>query len=164
MPTIEYRSRFSATPAEVFAFHERPGALESLTPPWETVRVVSREGRGIEAGARVTIETRVGPLWLRWVAVHARYVPGVEFEDRAESGPFRTWEHTHRVEPDGQGGAWLIDRVRYALPLDAIAEVIVGRWVRAKLDRMFAWRHQATARETASRVLEGHGVARSDSA
>ena len=159
MITAEYRTRFDATPGELFAFHERPGALEALTPPWERVRVVSREGRGIEAGARVVIETGVGPVWVRWMAVHTRYVPGVEFVDRAESGPFRAWEHLHRVEADARGGAWLLDRVRYELPLDAIAQPVAGRWVRAKLDRMFAWRHGATARALGCAALEGLAAA-----
>jgi ligand-binding SRPBCC domain-containing protein len=158
MHTVEYRTRYATTPAALFEFHERPGALEALTPPWERVRIVAREGRGIEAGARVVIETRVGPLWLRWTAVHTRYVPGVEFVDRAESGPFRTWEHLHRVEADARGGAWLIDRVQFELPLDVVAQPIVGRWVRAKLDRMFAWRHRATAREVGCAALEGLGA------
>jgi ligand-binding SRPBCC domain-containing protein len=155
MATLEYRTRYDTTAAALFAFHERPGALEALTPPWEQVRVVAREGRGIEAGARVVIETRVGPAWLRWTAVHTRYVPGVEFVDRAESGPFRAWEHLHRVESDARGGAWLIDRVEYELPLDRVVQPIAGRWVRAKLDRMFAWRHRATARAIGCDVLEG---------
>lgn len=155
MTTVEYRSRFEASAAALFAFHEAPGALEALTPPWEQVRIVSREGRGIEAGARVVIETRVGFAWVRWVAVHTRYVAGVEFVDRAESGPFRAWEHLHRVEADPAGGAWLVDLVTYELPLDALAQPIVGRWVRAKLDRMFAWRHRATARALGCKALAG---------
>jgi ligand-binding SRPBCC domain-containing protein len=154
MPTVEYRSRFAATPADVFRFHERPEAFTLLAPPWEQVRVVAREGRGIEAGVRVTLETRVGPLWLRWVAVHEHYEPGVEFVDRAESGPFRSWRHVHRVESDGAGGAWLIDRVRYELPLDALAQPVAGWWVRRKLDRMFAYRHEVTARELGAETLE----------
>ena len=154
MTTVEYRSRYDATPEALFSFHERPGALEALTPPWERVRVVSREGRGIEAGARVVIESRVGPAWLRWTAVHTRYIAGVEFVDRAESGPFRSWRHVHRVESDGAGGAWLIDRVRYELPLDALAQPVAGWWVRRKLDRMFAYRHEVTARELGAETLE----------
>lgn len=158
MTTVEYRSRIAAPPTEVFAFHERPEAFTLLAPPWESVRVVSRTGHGIEAGVRVEIETKVGPAWLRWAAVHERYEPGVEFVDRAESGPFRAWRHVHRVEPDGQGNAWLIDRITYELPLDALAQPVAGWWVRRRLDKMFAYRHQITAREVGARVLEGTGA------
>ena len=31
-------------PEEVFDWHERPGALERLTPPWGNVEVLSRSG------------------------------------------------------------------------------------------------------------------------
>ena len=37
-------SRIAASPSAVFAFHETPGALSLLTPPWEKVEVV--EGGG----------------------------------------------------------------------------------------------------------------------
>ena len=89
MTTVEYRSRYDATPEALFAFHERPGALEALTPPWERVRVVSREGRAIEAGARAMIESPVSPAWLRCTAVHTRDIAGVELVARAECGPMR---------------------------------------------------------------------------
>jgi ligand-binding SRPBCC domain-containing protein len=158
MTTVEYRSRLAASPAAVFAFHERPEAFTLLTPPWEQVRVVSREGRGIEAGVRVVLETRVGPLWMRWAAVHERLEPGVEFVDRAESGPFRAWRHVHRVESDGAGAAWLIDRINYELPLDALTKPVAGWWVGRKLDAMFAYRHRVTAREVGAAVLEGIGA------
>ena len=52
-PTVLERSGhlpFSAD--EVFRWHERPGALERLTPPWEQVDVLERSG-GIEDGGRV---------------------------------------------------------------------------------------------------------------
>lgn len=150
-----YRSRFDTTAAALFSFHERPDAFALLTPPWEHVRVVSREGSGIEVGVRVELETRVGFATLRWVAEHTRYVPGVEFVDRALSGPFRRWEHVHRVEAAPEGGAWLIDQIEYELPLDALARPVAGWWVRTKLDRLFSWRHEVTARTLAVDVLEG---------
>lgn len=158
MEHVEYRSRYTATPAEVFAFHERPDAFLLLVPPWEEVRVVSRTGDGLAVGTRIVLETRVGPLWLRWTAVHDRYVPGQEFTDHAESGPFRRWEHTHRVGSDGAGGAWLTDAIDFALPVGALGALVAGSWVRRRLDRMFRYRHEVTARETHARILEGHGA------
>src|SRR5690606_4882416 len=49
MPTFEYGSTLDATPAAVWAWHLRPGALERLTPPWERVQVLRRSG-GIADG------------------------------------------------------------------------------------------------------------------
>ena len=147
MPMFEKRSRINAPPEQVFAFHEAPGALERLTPPWEEVRVVEHTG-GIEVGARVVIETRIGPIWARWVAEHTRYEKGRMFQDVQRSGPFRRWEHTHRMDPDpdGSGGCILIDHVEYELPLGGLGDLAAGWMVRRRLQRMFDHRHEVTRR------------------
>jgi ligand-binding SRPBCC domain-containing protein len=45
------RTRIAAPAAEVFRWHARQGALERLTPPWESIEVLERTG-GIEDGSR----------------------------------------------------------------------------------------------------------------
>ena len=52
--------RIERPAAEVFAWHERPGAFVRLQPPWETVEVVSQKG-GIRDGARVVLRAKAGP-------------------------------------------------------------------------------------------------------
>jgi uncharacterized protein (TIGR01777 family) len=133
-------SRLPVSPAEVFAWHERPGALARLTPPWEKVRVVESTG-SIHDGDRTVLEMRVGPLRRRWVAEHGGFVDGERFEDRQRSGPFRAWHHIHRVEPEGDG-ALLTDEVEYALPLGGLGRALAAGWVRRKLERMFGYRHR----------------------
>lgn len=145
MPIFEKRTRIAAPPERVFAFHEAPDALERLTPPWEDARVVEKSG-GIEVGARVVLETRIGPVTVRWVAEHTGYEKGRMFQDTQRSGPFRRWEHTHRMEPDGAGGTWLVDRVDYELPLGALGALAGGWAVRRRLARMFDYRHEVTRR------------------
>ena len=135
------RSRVEAPAEEVFRWHTRPGALERLTPPWEPVRIVERQG-GVDDGGRVVLAIKVGPLRRRWVAEHHGYEAGRQFRDRQIEGPFAFWDHTHRVEPDGPDACHLEDRVEYALPLGAVGRLLGGRSVRARLDRVFAYRHR----------------------
>jgi ligand-binding SRPBCC domain-containing protein len=138
-------TRIGATPEAVFAFHESPGALERLTPPWERVRVVSG-GDSLRPGCRVVLETRLGPIPLRWVAVHTEYEPPHLFADEQESGPFASWYHRHRFLDDGQGGTLLRDEVEYAPPLGALGRLLGGPLLRRKLERMFDYRHEQTRR------------------
>ena len=145
MPIFEKRTRIAASPEKVFAFHEAPDALERLTPPWENARVLEKSG-GIEVGARVVLEMRLGPIPTRWVAEHTRYEKNRMFHDSQRSGPFRRWEHTHLMEPDGAGGCWLSDRIDYELPLGALGDLAGGWVVRRKLARMFEYRHEVTRR------------------
>jgi ligand-binding SRPBCC domain-containing protein len=67
------------------------------------------------------------------------------FRDIQIKGPFALWRHTHRFEPDGASACYLEDRVEYALPMGALGAMVAGRFVRRKLDRLFAYRHEVTA-------------------
>lgn len=157
LQTVQYRSRFGVSAAALFAFHHRDDALSVLMPPWERARVVSRTG-GLAVGARTVIETRVLPgVWLRWVAVHDAFEEGTMFADRAERGPFAHWRHVHRVTAEGASESWLDDTITYALPLGFVADRVAGAWVRRRLDAMFRFRHEATARALGTAVIAGHG-------
>lgn len=132
----------------VFGFHESPDALERLLPPWQDVRVVRREG-GLQAGSRVVLELRFGPFRRTWVARHTACVPNEFFADVQEQGPFRAWRHRHEFTPAGPGACRLTDRVECSLPLAPLSDWLAGWLVRMQLRRMFAWRHQATAKACA---------------
>jgi ligand-binding SRPBCC domain-containing protein len=136
-------SRIAAPPDRVFAFHEAPGALESLIPPWEKVQVESGGG-SLQPGSRVVLKTYLGPIPVRWVAEHFAYDPPRMFADRQLSGPFAKWEHTHEFLDDGHGGTILRDQVDYDLRLGAIGRLLAGGFVRRKLQKMFAFRHAKT--------------------
>lgn len=138
-------SVFRATVAEVFAFHEAPDALESLTPPWERVRIL-RRGGSLLPGARVTMAVRIGPFWRTWEAEHTRYRKDAFFEDVQVRGPFARWRHLHRFEEAPGGCCRLIDEIEYELPLGALGRVAGGRLVERKLERLFAFRHEVTRR------------------
>lgn len=138
-------SRIAATPDRVFAFHEAPGALGRLTPPWESVAIESG-GTSIRPGSRVVLRARLGPLALRWVAEHTEYDPPRLFADRQVSGPFASWYHRHHFLDDGRGGTLLRDEVDYELPLGRLGRWLGDGLVRRKLRRMFDFRHETTRR------------------
>ncbi|MEU4361178.1 TIGR01777 family oxidoreductase [Promicromonospora sp. NPDC023987] len=132
--------------SDVFAWHERPGAVARLTPPWLPVRVV-REAISLADGEAV-----LGfPLGLRWVARHSGYVPPAQFVDELVSAPLRwglRWRHTHEFHDEG---SWtrVTDRVETTVPP-------------VLLRAMFAYRHrqlgmdlaaQATARNSGDRPM-----------
>jgi len=135
--------RIERPAAEVFAWHERPGAFERLCPPGEKVEVTARQG-GIRDDARVSLRTKVGPVWLRWEIVHRDYVAGRQFRDVLLSGPFAKWEHLHRIEPVGPRACVLHDEIRYRLP-GGLPGLWAGGWLaRRKLERLFRYRHAVT--------------------
>jgi ligand-binding SRPBCC domain-containing protein len=137
------RCRINTAAEKVFRWHAEPGALERLTPPWERL-VVEERAPGIRDGDRGVLRVRIGPFRMRWVFEHRNYVNARQFQDVQLSGPFRQWEHTHTFTPDGDHACILEDRIQYALPLGSFGNLIGGWFVRAKLKRLFAYRHQIT--------------------
>jgi ligand-binding SRPBCC domain-containing protein len=137
-------SRLRAVPGRVSAFHEAPGALARLTPPWERVKVVHDEG-SIKPGSRVEIVTWMGLFPLRWVAEHTAYKPGEMFADRQIHGPFASWEHQHWFLDDGQGGTLLRDEIEFEPPLGRLGRLLAHWFIIPKLNRMFDYRHQRTS-------------------
>jgi ligand-binding SRPBCC domain-containing protein len=138
-----YRSVMPATAHDVFAWHERPSALLELLPSSGFARVLSRSG-GIRDGGRIVFTLGVGPLRIRWEAVHFGYVQDEQFCDEQVRGPFRVWRHTHRVTPLSSSSCRLEDRVEYALPGGRLIRVIAGPAVRRMLVSMFERRHAIT--------------------
>ncbi len=142
--TFSRSVRIERPAAEVFAWHERPGAFARLVPPWQKVEVISQIG-GIRDGARVSLRTKIGPVWVRWDVEHRNYVEGLQFRDVQLRGPFAHWEHVHRVEPvDGGQACVLTDEIQYRLPFGTLGRIGGGAFARAELERLFDYRHAVT--------------------
>ncbi len=134
-------SRIDAPPPVVFQWHEQPGAITRLTPPWERVKVLE-PGGSLLPGTRVVLLSRIGPIPLKWVAVHTEYDPPRLFADRQESGPFASWYHRHLFLPAGSGGTLMRDEVDFEPPLGSLGRLLGKGVIEAKLQRMFDYRHQ----------------------
>lgn len=134
-----------ASAERVFSFHELPDAFERLIPPWENVKIVQKADIS-DIGSRTIVEVRIlGPFRSRWIAEHTAYDPPRMFEDVQIKGPFRRWRHRHVVEPR-DGGAVLRDEVEYEPPLPIFGPLAAPIAITPKLEKLFAFRHEATRR------------------
>lgn len=140
---FERRCRIEASAQETFRWHTRPGAFERLTPPWERVEVVRKVG-GITNGSRVTVRVRIGPFSQLCTFQHLDYQEGVQFRDVQVEGPFKYWDHIHRIEAAGERVSYLEDRIEYVLPLGILGRLFGAAFIRRKLHRLFTYRHQVT--------------------
>lgn len=136
-----FTSELPAPAAQVFAWHERPGAFERLAPPWQRVQVLKREG-GIRDGGRLTVRVYAGPWPSTWEMEHHDYIAGRQFADRQISGPFAFWNHQHLIEPIDETRCRLTDRIEYAPPMGSLGKALGGGIIQRELQRTFAYRHQ----------------------
>lgn len=138
------QSEIDAPLAVVFAWHEQPGIVEQLTPPWEHIEMVEQPN-GLQVGTRVIFKVYTGPFWRYWVAEHTEYDPPYLFADVQRQGPFAYWYHRHHFAPTAHGTTLMTDEIEYALPLSWLGELVAGKFTRNKLQRMFDYRHQVVA-------------------
>lgn len=144
MLSFEYSTLIQAPLDKVWEFHERPDALNLLSPPGTVI--VSRKGK-LETGARVEFRAPlIGPFRVRWLALHVDCVAPQYFVDEQIRGPFRYWRHEHRFAAES-GGTRLTDSIRFSLPLAPVSEWLAGWAVKMRLKAMFVRRHEITRRE-----------------
>ena len=144
MPVFDYQFTVNAPQSAVREFHHDTSALKKLTPPPTIVQLHSIEPLAEGSVSRFTLW--VGPLPLRWTAVH-RDVTEMGFTDVQTEGPAKKWAHTHtftaldkdltqineHVEYEHDSGVWgLVTRLLFARP---------------NLNVMFAYRKFITRRE-----------------
>jgi uncharacterized protein len=132
MHRFEHSAEFAAPVQELFAWHERPGALERLLPPWRPLRIVSRGG--IREGDTASFELAAGPLRIPLLVAYRDYAAGRSFASEQVSGPFAHWRHERvfraadaagkrlgaRSEPQASVvGSVLDERIDWSLPTAA---------------------------------------------
>lgn len=152
MRTFVHQDHVAHPREQVFAWHERPGALTRLTPRlMGTVRGEPSDGIREGSQQRLLVDLpglpvlpgpgrRVG--W-PWLARHTGYDPPRSFEDVMVTGPFASWHHRHLFEDDGAGGTALTDEIAFALPAGSTA--LLAPLVEARLRRVFAYRTRQLA-------------------
>ncbi len=128
-------------PQAVFAWHERPGALERLTPPWANVDVLEKHG-GIRDGAKVVLRVHRGPTSFRWELEHRDFELNRQFRDVQVSGPLKSWAHSHRFAPMEGGGTALEDEIELEPPLGAAGAAIGPSLIKKELGRLFRFRYR----------------------
>ncbi|MBD0265550.1 MAG: cyclase [Tolypothrix sp. Co-bin9] len=142
---FKYSSVINAPVEVVWKFHERPDILQLLTPPWQPVQVMRREG-GLDVGAITEFRLFLGLLPLTWLARHTECEEYRLFTDEQISGPFECWVHRHQFEPEN-GKTKLTDAIAFSIPGGDPVEFFSGWLVQAQLEAMFRYRHYVTKRE-----------------
>lgn len=121
-----------------FEWHEKDGALQRLTPPWEKMELLEKDD-GIEVGAKCSLNVGAGFFSIPWKAEHIEYYKDRHFKDKQASGPFSLWEHSHDFE-EKEESTVIHDTVEYRLPMHWLSAPFAGGFVRKKLKKMFAYR------------------------
>jgi ligand-binding SRPBCC domain-containing protein len=141
MPVFDYSFTVNASLQAVCDFHSDTSALKRLTPPPTIVQLHEIEPLAEGSVSRFTLW--VGPLPLRWTAVH-RGVSERGFTDVQAEGPARKWEHTHTFTPLSTHVTEIQEHIEFEHKPGVWGVVTRTLFARPNLFLMFAFRKQAT--------------------
>jgi len=128
---------------EAFAFFADPWNLEAITPPWLRFHIVEAPAT-LERGSLLAYQLQLFGVPIRWRTEILDWRPPSGFTDVQLAGPYRRWEHTHRLRPVS-GGTEIYDRVEYRLPYAPLAGLFAPMTVRPWLTAIFDYRACQTA-------------------
>lgn len=111
MPTFQYAFTVRAPLAAVAEFHHDARALKRLSPPPMFVQLHRVDPLGEGAIADFTLW--LGPIPIRWLAVHSDVHPLTGFTDTQQRGPLCYWRHTHRFEALDAGTTRVSEHIVY---------------------------------------------------
>lgn len=121
-----------------FAFFSDPWNLAAITPPWLRFQIVAAPD-DLAQGALLAYRLRLFGAPIRWRTRIEEWRPPHGFTDVQLEGPYRVWEHTHRLTRRGDGTE-IYDHVRYRLPFEPVASLVAPFTVRRWLDAIFDYR------------------------
>ncbi|MBL8057816.1 MAG: SRPBCC family protein [Anaerolineales bacterium] len=111
MPIFEYAFEVRAPLAAVAQFHRDTRALKRLSPPPLVVQLHRVDPLAEGAVAEFTLW--LGPLPLRWTAIHTAVDPLHGFTDTQTRGPLQRWRHTHRFTAAGPQTTLVTEHIEF---------------------------------------------------
>lgn len=144
--TLTRTQKLPVTPAAAWEFFSSPANLNTITPPDLGFRLIGDHAGPMYESRILRYQIKIAPaIWVPWVTEIKAVVEGRSFVDEQRAGPYAFWHHRHTFDPI-EGGVLMTDLIHYAVPFGPIGSLVHPLFVRPKLERVFAFRHEELVR------------------
>lgn len=130
---------------EVFPFFADARNLETLTPPWLRIEILTPGEIEMQVGTVIQYALRVHGLPIHWTTAITVWNPPYEFVDVQLRGPYVLWHHRHTFESLGESTR-MVDEVHYRLPFAWLGRAANSVFVHRDLEAIFDYRMQTIRR------------------
>jgi ligand-binding SRPBCC domain-containing protein len=141
MPVFEASVPLNCTREAIFEFLVRPANVLRILPPNSGMTFQSAPER-LQLGSRLEFSIEgMGPIQ-RMLHEVTHFVEPLRFVETQLKGPLRSWQHDHRLEPDGDG-VLVVDRIEFEPPGGLLGFIVTEEKIQEMLQAGFAHRHAA---------------------
>lgn len=138
MPVFESAVNVACSPERAFEFLARPANLLLVTPPDVSMTLLDAPER-LTLGSKITAQVKKFGVPQKITNEVTAFEEGVGFTDVQVSGPFKKFEHTHRVEQTVDGTR-IIDRIEYEAPGGLVGLLLTNKKIHEYLETLDAYR------------------------
>lgn len=143
MKQFEHRFQVNASLNVVSKFHSDTTSLRLLSPP--PIFVQLHRADPMSEGSITDFTLWMGPIPIRWLAIHSDVKPLHGFTDTQADGPFKKWIHQHRFKQLDNTSTEVIDII-HAQIRDDLIYGLIGRLIWLSLPLLFGYRSWKTRR------------------
>jgi ligand-binding SRPBCC domain-containing protein len=140
MPTFEHTETHPAPPARAFDLFRRPAERVRLAPPELHLQLVEGPTE-LQLGSRLTLRARRWGVTQRMINEITAFEDGVLIVEEQRQGPFRSWKHTQRFTPMGDG-VRITDVIEYEPPGGVLGRLATVETINRELERTFSYRRE----------------------
>ena len=145
--TVERRFTVPAAIEDAWEFFSDPSNLDSVTPSWFNLTVLSCPTPALAVGAAIDYRLRWRRLPMHWQSVITAYDPPILLTYEQRRGPYRYFRHEHFFRPHA-AGTEVLDRIEFTPPARRVLAAPMARELKRILD------YRAVV---AARLLAGSG-------
>lgn len=138
MPEFDQTTELACEPALLFEFLVNVANLPQVMPPSPHIEIVGAPAR-LHRGARIVADVRKLGWSQRIVSEVTWFEEGVGFTDVMVQGPFRRFEHTHRLQP-ALPGCRMSDHIQFDGPGGLLGWYLTNARIERELTATFAYR------------------------
>ncbi len=140
--TLHYACPINASVEEVCGFHTDTHNLPLITPPWIDVTILSMDEPMIEK-SRVSLKIKRFGIPTLWNMEIEKLDCPHTVVDSMISGPFTFFRHERIFTVIDESHTMMNETITFTLPFGWLGDLVFP-FIQKDMDKMFAYRHQAT--------------------
>ena len=142
MPVFECRTEVAVSPERLFEFVTLVSNMQKVSPP-EVDMVIVEAPEVLELGSRLVFKVQAFGVAQELVHEIVTFEKPKTFREKMTKGPLALWVHDYIIEPHGDNGAALTNRIEFEPPRGMLGMLLTADRIMSRLEDGYAHRGEA---------------------